>query len=99
MTTPASPSGSDQVLRDVLEMLADRVSVSPDAYHDVRAEWMRRQRRRKRLGIVVASALIVVADVVGLWALNRSDSGPALIFEQHAPANPVQTPTPRFGQP
>lgn len=54
---------------------------------------------RKRLGIVVASALIVVADVVGLWALNRSDSGPALIFEQHAPANPVQTPTPRFGQP
>jgi hypothetical protein len=99
MSTPTGAPGSDQVVRDVLGALADRVTISPDAYHDVRAEWVRRQRRRKRLGILVAILLVVVADVVGLWALNRSDSGGAVIFDQHAPAEPDQAPVPRLGQP
>ena len=65
-------SDSDELVRDVLESLAAQVTVSPDAYHEVRSEWVRRQRRRRRLGVIVAIVLVVLADIVGVWALNLS---------------------------
>ncbi len=91
--------GPDALVRDVLDALAERVEVAPGAYHDMRAEWARRQRRRKRLGVLVVIVLVVIADVVGLWALSRSDRGVTVIFDQHAPADPGGSPSPRLGQP
>lgn len=90
---------ADQAVRDVLDALAEQVEVSPGAYHAVRAEWVRRQRRRKRLGVVVAIVLVVVCDVIGVWALERSDSGGTVIFEQQAPADPGYPTLPKFSQP
>ena len=90
---------SDDLVRDVLETLAAQVSVSPDAYHEVRAEWVRRQRRRKRLGVLIAIVLVALADLVGLWALNRADTGGSLIFDDHAPVQRHDQPVPRVGQP
>lgn len=92
-------SEADELVRDVLESLASQVTVSPDAYHRVRSEWVRRQRRRKRLGVVVAIVLVVLADVVGLWALDRSDNGDSVIFDNRGPTQPYESPVPRFGQP
>lgn len=90
---------SDELLRDVLETLAAQVSVSPDAYHEVRAEWVRRQRRRKRLGVLIAIVVIALADLIGLWALNRADTGDSVIFDDRAPAQRQEQPVPRLGQP
>jgi hypothetical protein len=90
---------TDEILRDVLGALADEVAVSPGAYHHVRAEWVRRQRRRKRLGVIVAILLVTLADLAGLWALNRADTGRSLIFDDRAPTGQHPQPVPRVGQP
>lgn len=91
---------TDELLRDVLGTLAATVPVSEDAYQEVRAEWTRRQRRRRRLGLLVATLLVVVADVVGLWALNRSDPGEHLIFDEREPTSQHDDQlAPRVGQP
>jgi len=92
-------SDSDELVRDVLESLAAQVTVSPDAYHEVRSEWVRRQRRRRRLGVLVAIVLVVLADVVGVWALNRSDTGDSVIFDNRNPTQPYDSPVPHVGQP
>ena len=92
-------TASDELLRDVLEALASQVSVSPDAYHEVRAEWVRRQRRRKRLGVVIAIALIALADLFGLWALNQTETGGSVIFDDRTPAHHDDETVPRVGQP
>ena len=92
-------SDSDELVRDVLESLAARVTISPDAYHEVRSEWVRRQRRRRRLGVIVAIVLVVLADVVGVWALNRSDTGDSVIFDNSSPSQPYDAPVPDVGQP
>ena len=99
MSGPTSPMDADRMVRDVLDALAEQVTISPDAYHDVRAEWVRRQRRRKRLGILVAIVLVVLADVVGLWALDRSEPGSTVIFDRHTPGEPHESPVPRLAQP
>ncbi len=90
---------TDEMLRDVLGALADEVAVSPDAYHHMRAEWVRRQRRRKRLGVMLAILVVALADLAGLWALNRADTGGAIIFEDQAPVGQHPAPVPRVGQP
>jgi hypothetical protein len=92
-------SDSDEMVRDVLESLAAQVTVSPDAYHQVRSEWVRRQQRRRRLGVIVAMVLVVLADVVGVWALNRSDTGDSVIFDNRTPTQHHGSPVPHVGQP
>lgn len=83
----------DDALRETLGALAAGVVVDPGAYHQVRAEWLRRQRRRKRLGVLVAILVVAIADLVGVWALNRSDAGASLMFDDRPPAQ-VQDPAP-----
>lgn len=89
-------AGPEDVLRDVLDELAARVPVEPDAYHDVRGRWQRRQWRRRRRAASLAVALVLVADVVGLWVLN--DAGPeARVIFDDAPTR--GEPGVRVGQP
>jgi hypothetical protein len=57
-------------LRDTLDSLASTTKPSPDAYVRARAEWQRRDRRRRLITLVLAVLIVVVADVVGLWALH-----------------------------
>ncbi|WP_419994925.1 hypothetical protein [Streptomyces boninensis] len=57
-------------LRDTLDSLASTTQPSPDAYARARAEWQRRDRRRRLIMLVLAVLTVIVADVVGLWALH-----------------------------
>lgn len=92
---------SEQVrsVRDVLDEIASGVHVDPGAYHQVRAEWVRRQRRRRRRGVVLAGLVIAVADVIGLWALGRPDDDRTVIFDQHEQPHSTRSPAPVLGQP
>jgi len=100
MTSDPGGPGTDEKLRDVLGALAAGVPISADAYQEVRAEWTRRQRRRRRLAVIIAVVIVLVADVVGLWALNRSENGGQLIFDDRPPATqPGQPPVQPAGQP
>jgi hypothetical protein len=82
------------LLREALGAVAGRVRTSPDAYERALTEWRRRERRRRMVAIAVAAVLVALADVVGLWALNRSASmtpahqprPPAVVFGAPAPA-------------
>ncbi|CAA9371468.1 MAG: hypothetical protein AVDCRST_MAG32-552 [uncultured Nocardioides sp.] len=96
---PTEPADSQELLRETLDTLASHVRVTPGAYHQVRAEWIRRQRRRRRLGVLTATLLVALADAVGLWALNRSDTGNHLIFDDRPPSQHREPVSPRIGQP
>lgn len=63
-------------LRTSLEALAAQTTSSPDAYAKAKREWQRRDRRRRLIMLAVASVLVAVADIVGLWALHIHDSPP-----------------------
>jgi hypothetical protein len=99
MTHGGERAGSDELLRDVLSSWADSVPVSPDAYHSVRAEWVRRQRRRRRLGVLTATVLVALADIVGLWALNNMDADDTMMFDDRPPSQQQEPSTPRIGPP
>ncbi|NGO70774.1 hypothetical protein G5C65_20940 [Streptomyces sp. SB3404] len=62
--------GPEARLRDTLDSLASTTKPSPNAYVRARAEWQRRDRRRRLVMLVLAVLTVVVADVVGLWALH-----------------------------
>ncbi|MGL5808523.1 MAG: hypothetical protein ACRCYQ_01080, partial [Nocardioides sp.] len=68
-------------LRAALSAYADEVQTRPDAYHRALAEWRQRDRRRRLIGLALAAALITIADVVGVWALNHSDLDHPTMFE------------------
>jgi hypothetical protein len=86
----------EELLRSVLDELAAEVPVRPDAYHDVRGRWLRRQRHRRRWAASLAVGLVLVADGVGLWLLNDAPSETRVIFDD-APAR--DEPAVRVGQP
>lgn len=77
----SGPSGQEDLLRDVLDELAAGVEVSPGAYHAARLRWQRRERRRRRWAASLAIGLVLVADGVGLWALNDARSDARVIFD------------------
>ncbi|ADG88283.1 hypothetical protein [Thermobispora bispora] len=71
-----SESTHEERLRETLDLLAAQVQPAPDAYRRARAEWKRRERRRR---LTLASLMVVVftlAVLIGLWALNRTPDGP-----------------------
>lgn len=76
-----SDASTEERLRDALGTLASGVTVSSDAYRGVQAEWRRRERRRRRTAAAVATALILLADGVGLWALNQASDSDQVIFD------------------
>jgi hypothetical protein len=81
-----SQTETGQRLRDALGAAADGVSSSPDAYERALREWRRRERRRRLTAVVLAAVVVAGADAVGLWALNRSDSGGSVVFDSPPPA-------------
>ncbi len=88
--SPTNAPSAEERLRDVLDTLAGQVSASPEAYGRAQAEWRRRERRRRTVVIALASVLIAVADVVGLWALNNARSGAPVVFDGPPPAKVQQ---------
>ncbi len=63
-------------LRTSLEALAAQTTSSPDAYAKAKREWQRRDRRRRLIMLGVATVVVALADIVGLWALHSHDSPP-----------------------
>jgi hypothetical protein len=91
-------STAEDRLRDALDALATGVTADPGAYRKVRAEWRRRERRRRLVLAILVAVVFAVADLVGLWALNRADSGSHIIFDEPAPTQ-THRPADRVGQP
>jgi hypothetical protein len=74
-------------LRQALGAYADGVRTRPDAYDRALAEWRRRERRRRLVGLVLAGILIAAADALGLWALNHSGFRAPVVFDAPAPGS------------
>lgn len=85
----------EERLRDSLGALAEQVEPAADSYARAHEEWRRRDRRRRWVALALASALIVVADVVGLWALDRAGTqGGDVLFDHPAPVQMPLDPEP-----
>jgi hypothetical protein len=88
-----SDNETAQRLREALDAVAGNVTTRPDAYDRALREWRRRERRRRLTAVLLAALLVGGADVVGLWALNRSASNGPVVFDAPPPA--VAPPAPR----
>lgn len=73
-------SGTEQMLREALDMIADAMIAPPGAYRSARREWQRRERRRKMVLTAVIVIVFAVATLVGLWVLNDSSSHPHPVY-------------------
>jgi hypothetical protein len=92
-TPPHSP-GTEQQLREALEVLAAEVHAAPDAYRTARNDWHRREQRRR---IVLAGLIIIVftvATLAGLWVLNQAPSEPSVIFNDAMTVRTAPDPSP-----
>ena len=98
MTGRVDQSSTEERLRDALGALASEVRPSPVPYPKARADWRRRERRRKLILAFVTAAMFVVADLVGVWALNNVEVDSGVIFSE--PTTSVeQQPAGSVGQP
>lgn len=95
------PANTEDQLREALDALASGVRPAPNAYRQVRSEWLRRERRRRLILAILVALVFAIADAIGLWALNQTPNGPPIIFndptpvEQHHPAHhPTWPPQP-----
>jgi len=105
-------SSTDDRLRDALQALASGVPQKEQASADPRADyraassgWRRRERRRRLILAALVGLVLVLADIVGLWALNRTDPDSHVIFSDPQPSvvapqlQPTPEPLVRAGQP
>lgn len=83
---------SDAHLRSAFAAVAGDVQVRPVSFAKVSSGWRRRYRRRRLVLAVLVALVFGLADLVGLWMLNNTESGPGVIFsdrgstsQQHAP--------------
>ena len=83
-------------LRQALDAVAGEVRPRKDAYERALHEWRRRERRRRRVAVLLAALLVAAADVVGLWALNRSAGQEPrhgrVVFDAPPPVPPLVPP-------
>jgi hypothetical protein len=91
---------TEERLRETLDALAAQVDAAPPAYEPALATWRRRERRRRLVLAVLIAIVFVVADLIGLWALNQTPDRTPVIFddrnhiEQPAPPTGVNPPQP-----
>ena len=78
--TDTETFGTEQMLREALDVIAGAVTAPPGAYRSARREWLRRERRRKVVLTVVIAVVFAVATLVGLWVLNDSSSHPHPVY-------------------
>lgn len=70
----------EERLRETLNVLASQVQPSPDAYRQARADWKRRERRRRLVLATLVTIVFALANIIGLWALNQTQDRPQVIF-------------------
>lgn len=73
-------------LRAALNAAAEEVSPRPDAYERALADWRRREKRRRRVGLIIAAIILIIADIAGLWVLNRQAPEDPVVFDSPPPA-------------
>jgi hypothetical protein len=73
-------NGTEEELREALEVLAGGVRAAPDAYRTARGEWLRRERRRRLVLAILIAVVFTLATLIGLWVLNQTPSGTGVIF-------------------
>ena len=79
------PARTEERLREALDAVAGGVHPPPHAYRQVRQEWHRRERRRRLILAILIAVVFVVADAIGLWALNRTQAELPVIFDGPPP--------------
>jgi hypothetical protein len=77
---------TEKRLLDALDALAARVEIAPDAYVRTQARWRWRERCRRMVAVGLAVVIVAAADIAGLWALNRAQSGSPVVFDGPPPA-------------
>lgn len=94
----ASPARTEEALRQTLSALATGIQATPPSYRQAQGQWQRRYRRRRLILAILIAVVFVVADAIGLWALNHTGRGSNVIFdgpvriEQRDPAGGVGPP-------
>lgn len=78
-------ANTEDQLRDALDALASGVRPAPNAYGRVRHAWRRRERRRRLILAILVTLVFAIADAIGLLALNQSQDGPPVIFNDPTP--------------
>jgi hypothetical protein len=82
-----TPATTEDLLRETLGALAQQVEPSPTAYKRAAAKWRHREQRRRLYVAIFAGLLIVIADILGLWALNHATSEEQMLWDEPAPAD------------
>ena len=85
MTT--GPVHTEDQLREVLGKVADGVHAAPDAYQRVQREWRRRERKRRLTLTILVALVFVLADLLGLWALNQYRDQPHIVYIEPVPTH------------
>jgi hypothetical protein len=75
---------TEERLRETLGALAAGVEAAPPAYKKARAEWRRRERRRRLILAVLVAIVFALADLIGLWALNQTRDHDPIIFDDRS---------------
>ncbi|WP_158852134.1 hypothetical protein [Saccharothrix deserti] len=73
-------TASEQRIEEALRTMASGVRTSPDAFLQVQSRWRRRERRRRLVVAALATAVIVAADGIALWALSDAPPEQHIIF-------------------
>ncbi|WP_173158202.1 hypothetical protein [Phytohabitans suffuscus] len=79
-----SGRSTEDRLRETLDALAAGIDAAPPAYRKARAEWRRRERRRRLVLAVLIAIVFALADLIGLWALNRTRDHDPIIFDDRS---------------
>ncbi len=89
---------TENQLREALDVLANGVHAAPDAYRQAQSEWRRRERRRRLILAILIAIVFILADILGLWALNHASNDPHIIFNEPTPVH-QEDPADRLGPP